>query len=132
MRTRFLTRPQLEAGQPDWQYQCACLESIPPFWARLQFTLRDSFMAKDVFDFWRMECPRRIEFNCRGLFTRPDLWINEGPGLRVVWSVAAGDIDRARRRWQRANISRLWEAQGPFTMADGTVVQAPLVGEMVP
>ena len=82
-------------------------------------------MAEALLDLWYMVCLRRNEFSHGEMVPQPNLQDTENPNLRLLWSVAARDIVRARRQWQRANFSRLLEARGPLTSADETVFQVP-------
>ena len=80
-------------------------------------------MAKDLFDLGHMVYLHRIKFNRREAAPQPNLQSTKDPHLRIFWSVVARNIDRARRRWQRAIFCPLSEVQGPLTMADGSVDQ---------
>ena len=63
----------------------------------------------------------RMELNRLDLAPRR----NGNPNLRISRSAAAPNIDRARRRWLRANACLLFEAHGPITLHDGPVLRAP-------
>ena len=77
-------------------------------------------MAKDMFDLWHMVLLRRIELNCWEMVSPPNPRHTGNPNLHVLWSVAASNIDRARRRWRRATLSPISDAHMAITMAKGS------------
>lgn len=91
-----------------------------------------SMMARDLFDLMHMVYLRRMECNRRELAPSPYLQKNEDPNPGIFWSVVARNIGRDRRRWRRAAISPISDAQGPLTRADGAAVQTPSEDEMEP
>ena len=79
-------------------------------------------MAMGLFDLWRIIYVRRVDRNGRKLIP-PRSGQEAGSGdLRIFRAVAARNIDRARRRWQRAKVPPILEEVGPHPPADGAVV----------
>ena len=79
----------------------------------------------------------RVAFNMLGrdsweLAPPPDIQRYGDSNLRSFWSAAPRSMDRARRRWQRANLSPVSGGQGPLTIANGTVLRIPSYDAMVP
>ena len=61
-------------------------------------------MPNDAVDSRHMLCLRRIELKCYKPAPQRNLSHTEDPDVRAFGPLAAGDIDRARRRWERANL----------------------------
>ena len=90
-------------------------------------------MAKDMVDPWRMVCKRRMEFNRWELAPPPNFQRHDDPNMRISLPVAGRrNIDRTRRRWQRATTTPISEEQGPLTLVDGNAIQIQSEHEMVP
>ena len=80
----------------------------------------------------------------RIIFMRPMGWINwdlipsrEPPSVSEGFSgvyreIASRDIDCARRRWLRTQVSPICGGSGPVTSNDNTVLQSPSGVEIAP
>ena len=88
--------------------------------------------SEDSLDLWHIACMRRTRLPNGELISPPDIQEHDTCNLRTYWGVAPPNIDRARRKWQRANISPISEEQCPPTFAGGTAFQLPSDDEIAP
>ena len=77
-----------------------------------------SQIAQELFDLRHIGCVRRMQVYRFEMVPRTSVQNTKDPNIRFFLSAASLNIDRARRRWPRANISPLFGAQGARTMAD--------------
>ena len=89
-------------------------------------------MSVDIFDLWRIICTRRVGNNNWDLIPSRDSPLRGEGKLGAFWEVAVRNIDRARRRLQRAEISPIPEEMGPLALTDAAAPQIPSGDEIVP
>ena len=79
----------------------------------------------DLFDLRHTVCMRRMVYDYWDLVPTRDSRRGADGNLRIFWEVGVRSIGRARRRWQRAQISPIPEEVGPFALTGGTVLKIP-------
>ena len=90
-------------------------------------------MSADSFESRRIVCARRIVADSRELiFSREPFAVPDGKLRLLREIIQRRNIDRARRRWLRSQVSPVAPKLGPVSLKDGAVLQVLSDNENAP